>query len=84
MLDHALPRLGVYGVRQAPVLLHNLAARLASRPLQRYVPQRQALAILDVGQGKGLAIRGRFWWAGRLSLAWKSRLDRGFLRQFRR
>ncbi|PMR77457.1 NAD(P)/FAD-dependent oxidoreductase [Billgrantia endophytica] len=83
MIDHPLPRLGVYGVRQAPVLLANLAARLKGAGLSSYVPQTRALAILDLGHGTGLAIRGHRWWAGRLSLIWKSRLDRRFMRQYR-
>ncbi|MFQ3787350.1 FAD-dependent oxidoreductase [Halomonas sp. A29] len=83
MVDHILPRLGVYGVRQAPVLLTNLAARLGNHSLQCYVPQSKALSILDLGQGQGLAFRGRLWWAGRLSLRWKRWLDGRFMTQYR-
>ncbi|QTF91051.1 FAD-dependent oxidoreductase, partial [Halomonas sp. BM-2019] len=81
--DHLLPRLGVYGVRQAPVLLDNLAARLAGRPLRPYHPQPRALAILDLGLGLGLAIHGRHWWAGRGALLWKRWLDHRFMHQLR-
>ncbi|MCC5882063.1 MAG: FAD-dependent oxidoreductase [Halomonas sp.] len=84
LVDHPLPRLGVYGVRQAPVLLANLAARLKGRNLHRYTPQVSALTILNLGQGNGLAIRGRLWWAGRLSLLWKRRLDERFMQRYRR
>ncbi|MGM0703807.1 MAG: NAD(P)/FAD-dependent oxidoreductase [Pseudomonadota bacterium] len=83
MPDHPLPHQGVYGVRQGPVLLDNLAARLYGRRLRNYVPQRQALAILDLGEGQGLALRGRHWWAGRLTLLWKRWLDERFLRRHR-
>jgi len=83
LVAHALPRLGVYGVRQAPVLLANLEARLHGRPLQRYRPQAQALTILDLGHGQGLAIRGRLWWAGRSSLLWKRWLDDRFMADYR-
>lgn len=83
MTDHELPRLGVYGVRQAPVLLVNLAARLRGLPLQRYTPQAKALTILDLGLGQGLAIRGGRWWAGRLSLHWKHWLDERFMARYR-
>ncbi|WP_280545770.1 MULTISPECIES: FAD-dependent oxidoreductase [unclassified Halomonas] len=83
MLHHELPRLRIHGIRQAPVLLDNLAARLAGAPPRPYVPQRLALAILDLGAGQGLAIRGHRWWGGRLALAGKRRLDRRFLRPFR-
>lgn len=83
LVEHTLPRLGVYGVRQAPVLLANLEARLHGRPLQRYRPQAQALTILNLGQDQGLAIRGRLWWAGRSSLFWKRWLDERFLANYR-
>ena len=83
MLHHELPRLRIYGIRQARVLLDNLAARLSGDPLIAYVPQRRALAILDLGAGQGLAIRGHHWWGGRLALALKTHLDRRFLRQYR-
>lgn len=83
MVSHRLPRLGVYGVRQAPVLLDNLAARLAERPLRDYVPQPRALAILDLGEGLALAIRGQRWWAGRLVLHWKRWRDRRFMARYR-
>ncbi|WP_104204146.1 NAD(P)/FAD-dependent oxidoreductase [Billgrantia saliphila] len=83
LVDRPLPRLGVYGVRQAPVLLDNLAGSLAGRPLRRYVPQARALAILDLGQGRALAIRGRLWWTGRASLWWKRWLDGRFMAQYR-
>ncbi|MFY0988906.1 NAD(P)/FAD-dependent oxidoreductase [Halomonas sp. C05BenzN] len=83
MVDHRLPRLGVYGVRQAPVLLGNLAARLAGQPLAAYEPQPRALAILDLGGGLGLAIRGQHWWGGRLALHWKRWLDRRFMAGYR-
>ncbi|MDI5932880.1 NAD(P)/FAD-dependent oxidoreductase [Halomonas kalidii] len=83
MVDHRLPRLGVYSERQAPVLLDNLAARLADRPLRDHVPQPRALAILDLGEGLGLAIRGQSWWTGRLMLLWKRWLDRRFMARYR-
>ncbi|MGY6563210.1 MAG: FAD-dependent oxidoreductase [Halomonadaceae bacterium] len=83
LVEHVLPRLGVYGVRQAPVLLANLKARLHGRPLQRYRPQAQALTILNLGHDQGLAIRGRLWWAGRSSLLWKRWLDERFMARHR-
>ena len=78
------PKLGVFGVRQAPVLLNNLLARSQNTPLESFQPQRHALSILNLGDGRGLAIRGRFWWSGRTALIAKRRLDHGFMKQYRR
>ncbi|GHA92705.1 NAD(P)/FAD-dependent oxidoreductase [Modicisalibacter luteus] len=77
------PKLGVFGVRQAPVLLNNLLARLQDAPLEPFQPQHHALSILNLGDGRGLAMRGRFWWAGRLALIAKRRLDHRFMKQYR-
>lgn len=81
---HARPMAGVFGVRAAPVLRRNLAARAAGGRLCSYVPQRRWLAILDLGDGTGLAVRGRLWWRGRSALWLKRRLDLGFIRRMRR
>lgn len=78
-----LPRIGVFAVRQAPVLLHNLRAVLEGRPLRTFRPQDRWLLILSLGDGTGLAVRGRLWWRGRLAFLLKDWLDRRFLRRHR-
>ncbi len=78
-----LARVGVHGVRQAPVLLDNLVARATSRPLRDYEPPRRWLSILDLGGGVGLAVRGRFWWCGTAALRLKRRIDRRWLARYR-
>ncbi len=76
------PKLGVFGVRQAPVLLDNLCAWLAGEPLRDYQPQRHYLSVLNLGDGRGLALWDRWWWKGRLALRLKQRLDRRFMAQY--
>lgn len=83
LTGHDLPRLGVYGVREAPVLLANLLAALEGGRPERYAPQKEALRILALGDGRGLAIRGRWWWLGRSSLWLKERIDRRWLARYR-
>lgn len=83
-LARPLDRIGVYGVRQGPVLLRSLIARSTGEALPEFVPQRHALQILDLGGGVGLAVRGRWWWQGRLALRLKRRIDRRWLRGYRR
>lgn len=80
---HRLPKLGVFGVRQAPILLHNLAAFLRGRPLKRYHPQSRYLMILNLGCGRALAVYGNHHWLGRLSFWIKDRIDRRFLARYR-
>lgn len=83
LVHHDLPRLGVFGVRQAPTLLANLAAALSGEPMQSYRPQRRWLSILELGDGTALALRGRLWWHGRSSRWLKQHLDRRFINRYR-
>ncbi len=78
-LPVSLPRIGVHGVRQGPVLLQSLLARLRGEPLPVYEPRRRALSILDLGDTVGLAVWGRWWWYGAGSLRLKRYLDRRWL-----
>ena len=79
----ALPRVGVYAVRQAPILLHNLLATLEGRPLLRFEPQRHFLAIMNLGDGTGLAVRAGYRWRGRLAWRLKNAIDEKFLAEYR-
>jgi selenide,water dikinase len=73
---------GVYAVREAPVLAHNLRAALAGGSARRYRPQRHFLAALDLADGqafmrwRGLAAHGP--WA----LALKDAIDERFVRRY--
>lgn len=77
-----LPKVGVFGVRQGPVLLGNLLAALEGQPLASFVPQQHYLLVLNLGMGRGLAIRGHHHWLGRASLLLKNFIDRRFMRRF--
>lgn len=77
-----LPKAGVYAVRQGPVLAHNLRAHLEGRPLHTYRPQRDFLALLNLGDGTALGTKWGLAFEGRWVLAWKNRIDRAFVRQF--
>jgi NADH dehydrogenase FAD-containing subunit len=79
-----LARVGVYAVREAPVLFHNLLATLEGRPLRRFRPQRRYLLIMNLGDGTGLATWGGLWWYGRLAFWLKDRIDRAFLKEYQR
>lgn len=78
----ALPRVGVYAIRQAPILYHNLLATLSGAPFRRFQPQEQYLLIMTLGGGRGLAFRGSLWWRGRAVFWLKDWIDRRFLREY--
>lgn len=79
-----LPKLGVFGVRAAGIVHHNLLASIDGQPLKAYRPQRIWLYILNLGNGEGLAFWWKFWWQGRFSLRLKDHIDRRFLQRYRR
>jgi NADH dehydrogenase FAD-containing subunit len=80
--DRKLAKVGVYAVREAPILFENLLASLAGGTLRRFEPQRHYLVILNMGDGTGLATRGKFYWHGRLAFRLKDWIDRRFLAQY--
>lgn len=76
------PKAGVFAVREAPILLHNLRAALTGGPMRRYRPQRDYLKLISTG-GKGavadkwgLPLDGAWLWR------WKDRIDRKFMAKF--
>jgi NADH dehydrogenase FAD-containing subunit len=81
--NRKLPMLGVHGVRQAPILMHNLLARVTGGNFRQYRPRKHHLSILNLGCGEALALWGPFHWLGRASFWWKDHIDRKFLAQYR-
>ncbi|RUS60772.1 selenide, water dikinase SelD [Pseudorhodobacter sp. E13] len=76
------PKAGVFAVRQAPILFHNLRAALSGAPLRRYAPQRDYLKLISTGRKSavadklGLRLEGAWLWQ------WKDRIDRKFMAKF--
>lgn len=79
-----LPKIGVYAIRQAPILFRNLLAALDGSEPAGFEPQRHFLWIMNLGDGTGLAVRERLWWHGRLAFWLKDRIDRRFLREYQK
>lgn len=78
------PKLGVFGVKAAPVLMHNLIAAATGRAsMKRYTPQSRWLSILDLAEGEGLAIYGGLARRGPLALRLKRAIDARFVNRYR-
>jgi selenide,water dikinase len=76
------PKAGVFAVREAPILHHNLRAALTGGAMTRYQPQRDYLKLVSTG-GRG-AVADKF--GLRFGGAWlwriKDRIDRNFMAMF--
>lgn len=77
-----LDKVGVYAVRQNPILYHNLLAALEDRPLKPFQPQSDYLLIFNLGDGTGIFWRKNWVWNGRLAFMLKNHIDRKFMRKF--
>lgn len=77
-----LPKLGVFAIRQGPILYHNLQAVLRGRPLRHYRPQKRFLYVLNLGDGTGLAVYGTLVWRGRFAWKLKNYIDRRFMAEY--
>ena len=79
------PKAGVYAVRQAPVLLHNLRAALSgSGGLKRYRAQKDYLKLVSLGRRSAQAERFGIFVAGPLLWQLKDRIDRKFMDKLNR
>jgi NADH dehydrogenase FAD-containing subunit len=78
----SLAKVGVYAVRQNPILHANLLAALEERPLISFKPQSRYLLILNLGNHRGILAKGRWAWEGRLPFLFKDWIDRRFMKTY--
>lgn len=77
-----LDKVGVYAVRQNPVLKHNLMASLSGEPLRPFEPGGQYLLIFNLGDGTGILSKWSIVLGGRLAFFIKDWIDRRFMQTF--
>ncbi|GJG86905.1 pyridine nucleotide-disulfide oxidoreductase [Gemmatimonadetes bacterium T265] len=79
-----VPKAGVYAVREAPVLAHNLrvAADGSGDGFRRYTPQRHFLAALDTADGRAFVRWRGVTSHSRAALALKRAIDLRFVRRY--
>lgn len=77
-----LDKVGVYAVRQNPVLYHNLMAALEGTPLEPFDSGGDYLLIFNMGGGKGVLKKRWLLFGGRPAFYIKDYIDRKFMRKF--
>jgi NADH dehydrogenase FAD-containing subunit len=80
--EQPLAKVGVYAVRQNPILYHNLLAALEGREMKIFMPQKDYMLIFNMGNGRGILWKKNFVWEGRLAFLLKDHIDRKFMRKF--
>ncbi|MDQ7785012.1 MAG: FAD-dependent oxidoreductase [Desulfomonilaceae bacterium] len=80
--DKRLDRVGVYAVRQNPILHANLTAALEGGEMKRFTPQETYLLIFNLGDGTGIFVRKSWVWNGTLAFKLKDYIDRKFMKTF--
>lgn len=81
--SRALPKAGVYAVREGPVIADNIRRTLAGAPPRAFKPQRDALYLVSTGEQYAIGTRNGLTFAGTWVWRWKDWIDRRFMRQFK-
>jgi NADH dehydrogenase FAD-containing subunit len=77
-----LDKVGVYAVRQNPLLRDNLMAALEGGTLKPFQPGGTYLLIFNLGNGRGIFRKKNVVFDGRLAFWLKDYIDRRFMRNF--
>ena len=77
-----LAKVGVYAVRQNPILFNNLLGSLKGTALEPFHPQKAVLLAFNLGDGTAVVQWHSIVWGGRLGFALKNYIDRKFMKNF--
>ena len=79
---HPRPKSGVYAVRQGMPLVKNIIRYATGKILKPFIPQKNALALMYMGDKKAIASRSNSFSKGRWVWAWKHKIDMDFIRKY--
>ena len=76
------PKAGVFAVRAAPALYHNLRASLSGGRMRAFRPQRDYLKLISTGSKSAIADRSGLSLQGAWLWRWKHHIDAKFMAKF--
>lgn len=76
------PKAGVYAIRQGTFITHNIRALLSGKPLQSYRPQKDFLALINLGDGRALGTKWGRLIEGKWVMTLKDWIDKRFVKRF--
>lgn len=80
--DNPRTKAGVFAVRAAPVLWHNLRAALSGNRLRSFRPQSDYLKLVSLGSKLALAEKFGIALSGGALWRWKNHIDQAFMAKF--
>lgn len=81
--DKRLNKVGVYAVRQGPVLMQNLYSHALRKDLISFNPQEKYLKILNLGCRSGLLEKNNFSFYGKPAFFIKNFIDKKFMKKYK-
>ncbi|WP_028829460.1 FAD-dependent oxidoreductase [Proteocatella sphenisci] len=75
-------KVGVYAIREAPILWKNIKHIVDNEELEKYVPQKNYLSIISLGNKTAIASYKKLFKTGRISWYVKDWIDRTFIKQY--
>ena len=79
MTTGLLPKAGVFAVRAAPILHHNIRMALSGGRRKTWRPQKDYLKLISLGGQSAVAEKFGFTLAGASMWRWKDRVDKAFM-----
>ena len=77
-----LAKVGVYAVRQNPILFNNLLCFMKEAPLEPFIPQKAVLLAFNMGDGTAVVQWHSLVFGGRIGFALKNYIDKTFMKNF--
>jgi pyridine nucleotide-disulfide oxidoreductase family protein len=76
-------KVGVYAIREAPVLWKNVMGYLGNEKVEKFIPPKSYLAIISIGGKLAVLTYKKIVLKGRLAWYLKNIIDRKFMRKFK-